>query len=213
MPSDIVSIKEKSLKQAIERIFSLNRFKRKAVYNVSAIANGYNEVKSLIFKGLDKNVCVSINVVTPNNSILSDFVRNNYKNINKNELSISLIININGYYLYFGGDTPNNHINTINQTYIKNFRFVKIPHHSSQTSEDLLNYLPPHIDTACTTVFKKLPQSSILERYKTKGYIFSTGNNNNNTKYDYGIIEYVYNFSKDLINLDVKLSGNAHIVE
>lgn len=95
-------------------------------------------------------------------------------NVNKNELSISFIIDIDGYYLYFGGDTMNGHIDAINPAYLEQCRFVKIPHHSSDTSTNLLSYLPQEIDTACTTIFSahKLPKKLVLQEYCNIGKCF-----------------------------------------
>ena len=209
-PEDIITINNKKLKEAVDKIFSLNRLKRKAVTLVSAAAGGYSEVKSINFSGIDGDLPVSINIVTPISSILADYAKNDCRNIDKNELSISIIININEYYLYFGGDAINVHIDKINPFYLGKCRFVKIPHHSSKTSTHLINYLPQKIDTACTTIFNThdLPNTNILNAYCSIGDVFATGKKSNN-KYEYGIIEYEYDFSKTEINIDVYLYKNA----
>lgn len=208
-PSDIVTINNKKLKDAVDKIFSLNRLRRKTVSNVSATAGGYSEVKSIRFAGVDGNMKASINVITPISSILADYVKESKRNVIKNELSISLIINIDEYYLYFGGDTVDKHIDAINAAYLGECRFVKIPHHSSTTSMSLTNYLPQEIDTACTTIFSKhrLPDTTVLQAYCSMGKVFATGDNNN--KNDYGVIEYEYDFSKTDIDIKINLYGNA----
>lgn len=210
MPNDIVTINNKELKNAVDKIFSLNRLKRKTVSNVSATPGGYSEVKSLKFTGVDGNIETSINVITPISSILANYVKEGKCNINKNELSISVIINIDGYYLYFGGDTIDKHIDAINADYLGECRFIKIPHHSSTTSMHLTNYLPQKIDTACTTIFSKyaLPNTAVLQTYCSMGKIFATGENSKK-KCDYGVIEYEYDFSKTEIDINVHLYGNA----
>lgn len=170
----------------------------------------YNEIKSLKFAGVDRNVFASVNAVTPISSILSSYVKEGKHNVNKNELSISFIINIDEYYLYFGGDAMNNHIDAINPAFIEHCRFVKIPHHSSDTSTNLINYLPQEIDTACTTIFSthNLPKEFVLRKYCSMGKVFSTGGHNNK-KYNYGVIEYEYDFSKEEVDMNVRLHGNA----
>ena len=149
-------------------------------------------------------------LVTPISSILANYVKKGNHNVNKNELSISFIIDIDGYYLYFGGDTMNGHIDAINPAYLEQCRFVKIPHHSSDTSTNLLSYLPQEIDTACTTIFSahKLPKKLVLQEYCNIGKVFSTGSDNNK-KYNYGVVEYEYDFSKEEAEMNVKLHGNA----
>lgn len=209
-PSDIITINNKTLRGAVDKVFNLNRLKKRTVTNISVTDRGYNEIKSLKFAGVDKSVFVSVNAVTPISSILANYVKKRNHNVNKNELSISFIINIDGYYLYFGGDTINGHIDAINPAFLEQCRFVKIPHHSSDTSTNLLSYLPQEIDTACTTIFsaRNLPKESVLQGYCSIGKVFSTGSNNNK-KYNYGVVEYEYDFSKEEAEMNVKLHGNA----
>ena len=129
-PSDIITINNKTLQGAVDKVFNLNRLKKRTVTNISVTDRGYSEIKSLKFAGVDKSVFVSVNAVTPISSILANYVKKGNHNVNKNELSISFIIDIDGYYLYFGGDTMNGHIDAINPAYLEQCRFVKIPHHS-----------------------------------------------------------------------------------
>lgn len=209
-PSDIITINNKTLQGAVDKVFNLNRLKKRTVTNISVTDRGYSEIKSLKFAGVDKSVFVSVNAVTPISSILANYVKKGNHNVNKNELSISFIIDIDGYYLYFGGDTMNGHIDAINPAYLEQCRFVKIPHHSSDTSTNLLSYLPQEIDTACTTIFSahKLPKKLVLQEYCNIGKVFSTGSDNNK-KYNYGVVEYEYDFSKEEAEMNVKLHGNA----
>ena len=208
--SDIITINNKTLRGAVDKVFNLNRLKKRTVSNIRVTDRGYNEIKSLKFAGVDRNVFASVNAVTPISSILSSYVKEGKHNVNKNELSISFIINIDEYYLYFGGDAMNNHIDAINPAFIEHCRFVKIPHHSSDTSTNLINYLPQEIDTACTTIFSthNLPKEFVLRKYCSMGKVFSTGGHNNK-KYNYGVIEYEYDFSKEEVDMNVRLHGNA----
>ena len=84
-PEDIITINNKKLKEAVDKIFSLNRLKREAVTLASATAGGYSEVKSINFSGIEGDFPVSINIVTPISSILADYVKNDCRNININE--------------------------------------------------------------------------------------------------------------------------------
>ena len=138
--------------------------------------------------------------------------------INGNELSISLIVNIDGYGFFFGGDTINKHINGARKRSINICRFVKIPHHSSPTASELLNYLPGKIDAACTTVYKVgnslLPDNDIVAKYK--GFcptILSTGDKNTVSKKNtYGIVSYEYDFSRGTPTITPELFENAVIL-
>lgn len=209
-PSDIITINNQKLRGVVDKIFSLNRLKKRTVSNISVTDRGYNEVKSLSFSGVDKNVIASVNAVTPISPILANHVKEGSHCVNKNELSISFILNIDEYYLYFGGDAMNRHIDAINPKFLEQCRFVKIPHHSSDTSANLINYLPLEIDTACTTIFSthELPKDWILQEYCDMGKVFSTGGKNSK-KYNYGVIEYEYDFSKEEVGMNVRLHGNA----
>ncbi len=212
--NDIVIFKDKKEREAINRIFELDRLKNNSVTNISVAANGYNEIDSLTFSTFVKDFDVSINAVTPVSSILSKYIRENNHNINKNELSISLIINIDDYNFFFGGDTLNNHICAIKRPFIKDCRFIKIPHHSSDSSDFLIQSIDDSIDIACTTIFspKKLPLDHILKGYHGKGDVFSTGHKSKK-KYDYGVIEYSYHFLPNDMNIEIKLHGNACKIE
>lgn len=209
--NDIIKINNENEKEIFKKIFSLNRFTKRSLSNISTSPNGYEEIKSITFSSIDKDISVSINAVTPISSILSKQIFEK-KRISPNDLSISLIITVDEYYIFLGGDTINQHIDAINQAYLEKCRFIKIPHHSSKTSNRLLDYLGEEIDTACTTTFckMKLPTDDILNQYALKGDTFSTGylDKGKNTS-DYGIIEYEYDFSKEEVELKVKLEGNA----
>ena len=93
------------------------------------------------------------------------------KNLNLNDLSISIIINIQEYYLFFGADTTNAHIAKLNKDTMSAVRFVKIPHHASDTSDKLLDYFYKNqLDFACSTSFHVgnsiLPKKEVLDLYK-----------------------------------------------
>lgn len=208
--SDIVSINDRDLKDAVDRIFCLNRLKKRHVTTINVPANNFIQVDNMKFVGIDGLSHISINAVTPISSILAQYVKSCKHNVEKNELSISMIIDIDDYYIYLGGDAVNRHIDSINSGYLEQCRFIKIPHHASNTSRNLLSYLSDNVDTACTTIFssKDLPRDEILLEYSSLCRVFSTGAKNSK-QYDFGVVEYEYDFSKEDIDMQVRLFGNA----
>ena len=159
---------------------------------------------------------VIIDAITPISSKLTSYV-NSTKCSDPNELSISLIIDVDGYGFYFGGDTTNEHIDASNKRKMGRCRFVKIPHHSSDTANHLLNYLPvDDLDAVCTTVFKwgrsKLPNKEVVKEYqKYFSNIYST--NKEQHQKGYGIIEYEYDFNAGSPICSVRQTGNVGMLD
>lgn len=117
----------------------------------------------------------------------------NPDDIDLNKLSISLMLSINGFNIFLGGDTHNMNINSF-RNFPEHINLLKIPHHTSPTAKDLakrLNILDP-TEIACTTIYNKLPEKELLKKYiDLSQEIFCTSNNlidsvdftDNNDKY------------------------------
>ena len=158
---------------------------------------------------------VRIDALTPISSVLTEYVNESLCR-DPNELSISFMIEVNGYGMYFGGDTNNKHINLSKMLKVARCRFVKIPHHASLTAVDLTNHLPHELDAVCTTVFMwgktKLPNPIVVDRYrKFNAEIYST-NKDMRVQNQYGIIEYDGDFSQGLPMFTPSTSGNGGII-
>lgn len=61
--SDIITINNKTLRGAVDKVFNLNRLKKRTVSNISVTDRGYNEIKSLKFAGVDMNVRLHGNAI------------------------------------------------------------------------------------------------------------------------------------------------------
>jgi beta-lactamase superfamily II metal-dependent hydrolase len=158
---------------------------------------------------------VRIDALTPISSVLTEYVNESLCR-DPNELSISFMIEVNGYGMFFGGDTNNKHINLSKMLKVARCRFVKIPHHASLTAVDLTNHLPHELDAVCTTVFMwgktKLPNPIVVDRYrKFNAEIYST-NKDMRVQNQYGIIEYDGDFSQGLPMFTPSTSGNGGII-
>lgn len=212
--ADIVKLKQVS-KEIVDRLLEVNREGKVHANPIGVVEAGYNNVDEfeIVNTYNDEDVrTVSIDVLTPISNKLTSYV-NDQLCPDPNELSISFVINIDDYGFYFGGDTTNKHIDASKVKKIGKCRFVKIPHHSSDTADHLLNYLDfERLDAVCTTVFcwgkSILPKSEVIRKYQNHfSEIFST--NRFFKKEDYGIIEYDYNFSCGYPSCEIRCQGNV----
>ena len=158
---------------------------------------------------------VRIDALTPISSVLTEYVNDRLCS-DPNELSISFVIEVNGYGMYFGGDTKSKHINLSKTLKVSRCRFVKIPHHTSPTAADLTNYLPHELDAICTTAFKwgksKLPDQKVINRYRCFNTDIYSTNKDMGSRYQYGIVEYDGDFSQGIPMFTSSCSGNSGIV-
>ena len=173
-------------------------------------AHNIDEFNVIDLYSSDIIATIRVDALTPIAPLLTEYVNIKLSD-DPNELSISLVVDINGYGLYFGGDTTNKHINHSKRLALRRCKFVKIPHHSSKTAKDLVNYLPPTLDGVCTTVFQwgksKLPDKSVVAKYRPFGADIYSTNHDLEEKARYGIIEYNYDFSAGLPSVAVQVDG------
>lgn len=136
------------------------------------------------------------------------------KSIKGNDISISAILRIGKYGFFFGGDVENDELAEINNDYLHNLTFVKIPHHGSTASDRLPSIINKEIKRdaqekfeqtgnyieeklfAVTTSFKygraNLPEDKVLKLYRgCSEHIIRTKNDTNSNKY--GVSEVCYN--------------------
>ena len=111
---------------------------------------------------------IEINALTPVGSVNEANV--SYKSLDPNDLSITLVICVNDYYLLFGADTTNDHIEHLDSETMTCVKFVKIPHHGSDTADRLAGYfMSDQLDYACSTTYNvgnsHLPYDTVLNQY------------------------------------------------
>ena len=71
------------------------------------------------------------------------------------------------------------------------------------------------LDFACTTSYKQhgLPNHDLLEKYEKKfDSVLCTGGIGHNDQ-DYGIVKFKYDFSKEDLDIDIEVKGNAYKYE
>ena len=168
---DIVDLKAED-KYIIDQILEINRSKKLAAIPMDVHDYETRWVDTVRINDLDgvmDSADVEIDIMSPNASILASYI--NESLCNPNSLSLSLLISVNNYGFFFGGDLINAQIERMDHSVLSNCRFVKIPHHGSDSAKDLIQHLPSQgFDNACTTTYypKKLPLKSILDMYMEK---------------------------------------------
>ena len=126
-----------------------------------------------------------------------------------NDLSIFYIAQINSVNYIFGGDLTKQTINLLNDDYLNNCRFVKIPHHGSKDSIylidkiQILNTLKCH---SVTTTFRDShPYDVTLDKYAhISECVYCTGKGSD----QFGLVDIIYNI-KDISKYTYYLRGNA----
>ena len=142
------------------------------------------------------------------------------KALDVNDLSISLLINMQEYYLFFGADTTNAHIAHLDSETMSAVRFVKIPHHASDTADKLIDFFGENqLDYACSTSFyigqSHLPKMEILDAYsnvaKRVDVIGSTSDDNRPG--GYGDICYQFRLGRREVISTVRVEGLTNQVK
>lgn len=115
---------------------------------------------------------------------------------------------------FFGGDTENEHAAGISKEIVRGMRWIKVPHHCSLGAKCIADSIGPQFDYAASTVFKSsnLPQEEIQIIYAKKGTLHMTQleeNDEYQPLYEYGIIQYDYQFSNDETIVNINTFGNA----
>ncbi len=154
---------------------------------------------------------LNIKAVSPQASIVD---RNLLKDsiTNKNIFSIALVYEIGELRFLFSSDIENQSLRLVGKEILENIYFLKTPHHTSISSDILLDIINPSskIPIACTTVNAKndLPNDELVEKYKQQtDFFFSTGLKKDNDN-DYGIVELQFLVVEQLFP-NSSLQGNA----
>ena len=196
--------------ETINKFFTINDRTHKCIKPVSANIGGKSHMTEIVFSDELHEIKTKIEVYAPHADCLVEKIRTNSK-IKKNQLSIFLMLQVGPYVFDFSGDVENMAITNMNEEPFNNPLFLKIPHHSSKTSDKLLGRLKNSSQSmSCTTTYysQRLPQIEILNEYQKRySHLHSTGLSKED-KYSYGVLEYVF----DLFgarNVHIKRHGNA----
>ena len=123
----------------------------------------------------DKSYSLRIKALAPASSMIENLL--NRKAIENNIFSIALCLQFDMLNVLFTGDIQNNAIRALKNIWDlpDNFHYIKIPHHGSSSSSELIKFLasqkkPTFMGNfACSTVFSKahLPEKEILREYNS----------------------------------------------
>lgn len=144
------------------------------------------------------------------------------KKIYKNDFSIALTMKVGRYAFNFCSDIVNEAINYIRKQPFSNCIFIKIPHHSSSSTQELVKHLPmrdesenhsmPNFTLACTTVFtgKDLPDFDVVGDYLEKKHIVHCTGSAKAYNVNYGVVRYIFDlFDKR----EVRICNYGHALE
>lgn len=188
----------------------LSKKNRYRVYTVSDFKDILVYEKNLKINYHEKEYVIEIKSIAPNSNLIREELR--LDTFNKNKHSIALLFYFGNLIFLFGGDMENSTIRQFNKTKIPaSFDFIKIPHHGSDSSTALLDFIEK-VNISCTTSYIKgcsnNPNKCVMKRYKDiSEHVYSTCNIDNGYKGDFGIICTVF----DVINQSSKtfLEGDA----
>lgn len=165
--------------------------------------------------GQTKNV--NLYCLTPIDFMLDDKRRKQKKISDSllNEISLSMILDVDGYSFFFGGDAPDKSLKESEKYSLYGCKWIKIPHHASKTAQNIIQLFNNEVDSAVTTSFltQQLPNKGILDKYKNvtkQNYVTQK------TKEDasaFGMIGYRYTFINSSVQLKITRYGNAYKYE
>lgn len=226
VPVGLTSKVLKSMKSALFR--SWLSIKKRPRYSVSPISTSirYSSAPNICQyyeDGINDDVKFSLEIVAPLSEVSFNETEKK-KTPYKNDISIAFNIVLGNLRFFFGGDITNTTIRKISEEIFRNTVFVKIPHHGSDTSDELPNKYSnnEHDDTlderypiiAVSTIFEDhpthLPKNDVLDLYKDlASHILLTNKLNPESNYGIWSIKYKLNSIKALN--DPKPEGDANI--
>ena len=130
-----------------------------------------------------------------------------------NDYSIFYIVTFNDQNYLFCGDLSKQNVQFINEDWLEDVVFVKIPHHGSTTLGNfqgkLISAGVNDVISTCTTFkSKQLPNDGVLKSYKSfSKAVYCTGKNEDSPKYDYGCV--LNQFNANMKDNASSCSGNA----
>ncbi len=198
----------------IAQVFDLGNQRAKPVYSISAHLKQYDQIDSFqITDDYGGNVNVSIRALAPNREYIFDKIHGKNE-IDKNTLSIVLVINIGPYRFLLTSDVEDMMIVKMAKEDYQNPIWVKIPHHASKSSLTLVDFLltgeSPQL-LAGTTIKKasSLPNGEVIKAYQNiSDQVNSTGDILEEPKDCYGMVCYCFDlFGKKTVNIHCE--GNA----
>lgn len=214
--NDIVNIKPMS-KKVLKKFIS--RFKKKKLRSIDCQCQEKRCVYSFYLEDTISGEIKSIKLycLTPMDFLLDDKIRSSKKLSDSllNDISLSLILDVDGYCYFFGGDAPDKTLKEVDMDYLYGCKWIKIPHHGSKTSKKIVQYFNKNVDSAVTASFLtcQLPSKTVLDKYQdiTK-QVYITQKAKNDVC-DFGMVRYIYSFRNLGVQVNITRYGNAYKYE
>ena len=211
-------VKMTGLCKRVLNVFN-KKFSKKHLKSMDCLENEARRLLKLPLYDImtDQKKEIELFCLTPIDYFLDDKLRKGkqYNNSLLNELSLTLVLSFDNYNFYFGGDAPDKTIMKSNQKILESCRWIKIPHHSSESAKEMVSMLNKNIDSAASTTFfaNQLPKVEVLNKYVDRTENVYVTQKNMPDAFSYGMIEYEYKFVGSVIELHVKRYGNAYKFE
>lgn len=214
--NDIVKMRPTSMK-VLRKINS--KFSKKNLKSIDCQENEKRCVYSFQLEDIfsSRILPVSLYCLTPIDFILDDKRRNNQTISDSllNEISLSLILDVDGYCFFFGGDAPDKTLKETDRQSLYGCKWVKIPHHGSKSSMNAVSSFNRAVDSAVAVSFlsQKLPNKEVIERYKTVTNQIYITQKSKEDPHPFGMVEYLYSFKDSRVQLKITRYGNAYKYE
>lgn len=211
--NDIVNMKTMS-KKVLKKFNS--KFKKK---NLKSIDCQCHEKRCVYSFDMEDSITREIKSVrlyclTPMDFLLDDKRRNQKKISDSflNDISLSLVLDVDGYCYFFGGDAPDKTLNETDRTGLYRCKWIKIPHHGSKTAQGVVQHFNKAIDSAVTTAFLKcnLPNKCVLNKYNDISDKIYVTQKSQRDLFSFGMIGYLYSFRESGVQLKITRYGNAY---
>ena len=165
-----------------------------------------------------KELKVQINALSPHSTRINQLLGSR-ASLKKNDLSVAIDIvvgNGDGYHFLFMSDIEKDDIELLDTSVLYEPLLIKIPHHTSQTSANLLDHVVINRENfkplTCTTTYKTqgLPNVELLKRYcsiskQTDCTGFATKDKT------FGVIHYIFDLYKKH-EVAISHEGNSEVV-
>lgn len=192
------------------------KFDKKRLVSIDCLCSEKRKVFSFTLEdsltGQQKNIILYC--LTPMAYLLDDKRRKQQKISNSllNDISLSLILDVDGYCFFFGGDATDKVLKDADTKSLYGCRWIKIPHHASKTAMNVVQYFNHQVDSAVTTSFltQHLPVNDVLDKYKNITQQIYVTQKQKEDNAPFGMVSYQYTF-KDLgVQLKITRHGNAY---
>lgn len=191
-------------------------FKRKNLKSMDCQEKEVRQLMEVTLSDIEtgKEKRLVLNCLSPMAEKLDDRIRNGQflANSQLNELSLTLTLVLDNYCFYFSGDAPDSIFRHSNVLALEQSRWVKIPHHGSQSSRVLTEMINRELDSAVCTAYlsQGLPNENVLDEYNRRTENLYITQKLGDHAYGFGMIEYEYHFEGAEITLNVRRYGNAY---